>query len=83
MAINETKLNEFMAAYEPALVHAIQTRPTEYAYPVEMAPAVAAKMRAAMVKGSFNHDGHAFKGACKTLGIKHTRTAIVAFISDK
>lgn len=79
----ETKpmIDAFMAAYGPALAKARSEHPDEYAWPESLLPTVLERMRAALVRGSFNHDGYAMKGACKTLGIKHTRKAIVAYLS--
>lgn len=50
-----------------------------YAYGPESVERVAAKMQAAAISGAFNHDGAAFRAACRRLGIKHTRTAILAY----
>ena len=78
--MNTAKLDQFMAAYTPALKAAVIGHPDEYPWPVENVPVVAERMRAAIVAGSYNHSGHGFKGACKSLGIKHTRKAIAAFL---
>ncbi len=78
--VNQVKLDQFMGVYEPALREAVTHYPNEYLWPVEQVPIVAARMRAAIERNSHNHDGHAFKGACKALGIKHTRKAIDQFL---
>jgi hypothetical protein len=70
-----------MEAYETALVAAVTEHPDEYGYPVSDVPKVVERMRAAIQRGSYNHDGYAFKSACKALGIKYTRSAIEAFIT--
>lgn len=80
--MNQAKLDQFMAVYTPALERAVIDHPDEYPWPVENVPVVAARMRAAIEKGTYNHSGYAFKGACKALGIKHTRKAIAAFLED-
>lgn len=78
--MNQAKLDQFMAVYTPALEKAVTEHPDEYPWPVENVPVVAARMRAAIEKGTYNHSGRAFQGACKALGIKHTRKAIAAFL---
>jgi hypothetical protein len=62
---------------------AVTMFPKEYCWPVEQVPDVAERMTAAIVRGSFSHDGKAFSATCKTLGIKHTRKAIYAFLEGK
>ena len=74
-----TNIETFMEAYIPALADAVVKFPHEYGFPVSEVETVAAKMRAAFERGSFNHDGRAIKAACKAVGIKHTRTAILAY----
>lgn len=81
--INPKRLDEFMAIYEPALREAVLSRPAEYFWPVENVPVVAAKMRAAIERGSANKDGAAFKATCKALSIKHTYAAIYEFLGRK
>ena len=44
--------------------------------------ALAEKMIAGLVDGSANHDGSGIKRACKAVGIKHTRTAIRAYLAE-
>lgn len=73
-------LDRFMKAYESALISAVQGHPDEYAFPPSRVPEVAARMRAAIERGTYSHDGRGFRGACKALGIRHTRKAIHAFI---
>ena len=78
--INQEKLNQFMAAYEPALKTAVINHPDEYTWPIDHLPVVVARMRAAIEHNSFSNDGFAFKGACKALGIKCTYKAISQFL---
>lgn len=76
-----TNLDRFMDAYIPALADCVTRYPDEYAFPLDEVPLVAARMRAAFEKGSFNHDGRAIKAACKAVGIKHTRGALLLFFA--
>lgn len=79
--IEPAKLGTFMGVYAESLRRAVLEYPLDYTWPVEQVPTVAARMEAAIIRGSFNHDGHGFKGACKAVGIKHTRKAIIAYLS--
>lgn len=80
--INETKLAEWMTAYEAKLIEAINNYPAEYVYPASMAPTVAGKMRAAFIKQSYNKDGRAIKATCKHFGIPYTYSAINSFLQS-
>lgn len=72
------QVDAFMVAYAPALTAAHAAG--KYEWPLAMLPTVTARMRAAFEAGSYNHGGPAMRLACKALGIKHTRTAIEAFL---
>jgi hypothetical protein len=74
-------LDTWVKTYEEQLLKAVREHPEEYAYGEDKVPSVAAKMAVAFEKGTFNHDGRAIKATCRALGIKHTRTAIKAYIS--
>lgn len=74
------QLDTFMKVYEESLAEAVVKYPDDYKYPVSEAPAVAVKMRQAILTNTYNHDSKGFKIATKKLGIKHTRKAIEAFI---
>lgn len=74
-------LQAFMDIYRAALADAVAKHPDEYAWPLADVPVVAARMEAAIVRGSYNHDGRAFKATCKALGIKHTRKAIGEYLN--
>lgn len=74
-------LNRFMETYERELTIAVQAYPDEYAYPADTVPEVAGRMRAAIERGTFNHDGRGFRNTCRALGIKHTRRAIAEFLA--
>lgn len=71
----------FAAEYERQLRRAVETRPDQYCWPVEQVPAVAAKMMAAWDRRAANKDGLATVWTCKALGIKHTYTAIEAYLA--
>lgn len=71
---------KFREAYELALRAACTEHPDEYAYPADEAPAVVDKMLRAIHENKFNHAGRALRATCKALGIKHTQTAIKAFV---
>ena len=80
MIITE-RLEKFMEAYSAGLRKAIEDHPDDYPWtttiPVET---VLDRMRQAIRAGSFNHDGHGFKNACKILCIKHTRKSVINYI---
>ena len=77
-----SRVDEFMAHYEPALRWALMMYPTEYLYPLEAVPHVVCRMRVALERGSYSHHGHAFKRTCSALGIPHTLKAIEAFLTS-
>jgi hypothetical protein len=74
--------DRFAAAYERNLRKAVIEHPDEYSWPVENVAAVAAKMMAALERGSANKDGRAFRATCKELGIAYTYKAIQRFLQD-
>jgi hypothetical protein len=76
---NTRGIKAFMEAYEPSLREAVLKYPVNYAWPIENVPVVAERMKAAIERGTYNYDSHAFKITCRKLGIKHTRTAINEF----
>ena len=80
--MSEEKLNQFMAIYTPALKEAVIKYPEEYYWSVDKVPEVAEKMRAAIMRGSYDKDGRAFPVACKALGIKHTYKAITEYLNS-
>jgi hypothetical protein len=69
----------FKTTYTEALRECVLNPKHQYAYGVEKVPEVAKAMLRAVEKGSFSHDGPAFKLTAKRLGIKPTRTSILAF----
>lgn len=72
----------FAEAYQEALITAIEQHPDEYAYPVSEAQIVVSRMLAAIERNSFSTSGRAFPAACKALGIRYTRKAILAFWNE-
>lgn len=77
----EKNVEEFCKSYLKNLENAVKTNPTEYLYSIEECPKVVEKMKAAFIRGSYNHDGQAIKATCKELGIKPTRTAMEAYFN--
>lgn len=94
--MNKKKLAEFEKVYFKHLSTAVLEHPEDYPWaygPTEIRGnlyskvldrmsvlQVADKMIAAVERGSFNKEGHAFKATCKELGIKHTYKAIDEFL---
>ena len=77
------RFEEFARLYRPALADARARFPEEYPWPAEDVPEVADKMLDAVERGRFNKDGRAFKTVCRQLGIKHTYTAIRAYLKGQ
>lgn len=72
-----------MAAYEPALYAALKSHPDDYAYGPEEVPRFLPIWRKTLQSGNFNHSGPAMRGACRALGIRPTRKAILAFLAGE
>lgn len=72
--------NKFFKVYESKLREAVERKPGEYAYGVDLVPVVVQKVRAAWDRRTANKDGAACKATCKELGIKHTYTAIYEYL---
>jgi len=73
---------KFLEVYTRRLTADVGKNPQDFGYVVAMVPAIAAKMVAAMAKGSANvHDSRAIKGTCKELGIRHTIRAIKEYLN--
>ena len=81
MTTRETNVNRFCESYSDCLLQALADRPEDYAYRPDDIPDVADRMRAAFIRGSYNHNGYAMRLACKAVGIKHTRKAMEAFFN--
>lgn len=78
-----TGLDRFMEVYSRELLAAVEGHPDEYAFPASQVPDVLARMRVALERGSFNYQGRALRTTCRTLGLSHTRAAIVAFVGRR
>jgi hypothetical protein len=79
--MDEVRLGFFNDAYLAGLTKAASEG--KCAWPAEQAHVVHRKMMDAIRERGFksvNHDGPGFRYACKQLGIKHTRTAIEAYL---
>lgn len=76
-----SNFDTFMQIYTEQLEKAVRNYPTEYTWPVENVPTVAAKMRVAFMNRTYNKDGRAIKATCKVLGIKYTYTAINEYLA--
>lgn len=71
----------FLDEYRTQLKLAVESRPEDYAWPISDFDIVFERMSRAIERGSFNKDSEAIKKTCKSLGIKHTYSAIKEFIS--
>lgn len=72
----------FIEHFKPAWERAVTDYPEEYGRGLSAADAqrVSANMFAALVTGSYHHEGRAMKAACKALGIEYKRKSIEAFL---
>lgn len=78
-------LDRWMETYTDKLREAMTRDAKEYGVPEAVTPAeyathVAGRMRHAFERGSYSKDGKAITATCKHFGIKHTYTAINAFL---
>ncbi len=73
---------KFGEAYRAGLTAAASAPANGYYYGPDKALEVANKMLTAIdaAPGHVNYAGQGFKNACKALGIKHTRKAILAYL---
>lgn len=74
----QVPFDTFASVYTAELEKAVRSRPSEYAWPVDMVPSVAGRMMIALRAKTANKDSHAFRATCKRFGIKHTYQAIYA-----
>lgn len=82
--VDEKRMVAFEAAYADGLRRAVEERPDEYLWAGEDAVGkVVAKMMTAVRTDSHNHGSRGFALACRTLGIKHTRAAIRAYLAGQ
>lgn len=70
----------FFKVYYEQLAEAVANHPEEYAWNIEQLPEVFARMKAAILKGTFNKDSRAIKATCKQLYLKHTYKEIKAYL---
>ncbi len=78
-----TSYDLFYAVYVGNLRYQVETHPEQYRWPANEAPAVAVRTVYGLATGIANKDSAAIKAACKALGIKHTYTALRAYLTDK
>ena len=81
--MNAERFALFSAAYHEGLRAAVEANPEDYDYGPEGAPVVVARIMATISAQGINAVsvlGGGFRRACKALGIKHTRKAIVAYL---
>lgn len=87
MPINAAKFETFSNAYREGLEEAVRAKPEDYftqgATPEKYAEIVSARMLGNIAAGKHmqnNYDSHGFRNACKKVGIKHTRKAILEYL---
>ena len=85
--MNQEKFALFSEAYRKGLQEAVAAKPEDYftqgATPEVYAETVSKRMLDHIGGGKHfgvNYEGGGFRRACKTLGIKHTRKAILAYL---
>ena len=85
VAIVKERLDVFFSTLEPLLVKNIEKNPEKFGYPVsDVARVLASTKQKVEVAGTFLvilKDTDTIKATCKVLGIKHTYTAINAFLA--
>lgn len=82
--MNNARFEQFSAAYRAGLLAAVSAPESGYHYGPDKVPEVADKMLAAIASKPMgvNYSGEGFKNACKALGIKSTRKAILEFLNS-
>lgn len=75
-----SNLETFLTVYADSLRDCRSKDNSKYVWSIEELPLVTERMQAAIKRGSYSHDGAAFRETCKRLGIKYTRKAIEAYI---
>lgn len=76
-AFIDERVKKFFETYENSLHRMYFEKPDQY---LEIFALTVARMKEAILKGSFNKDSDAFKLTCKELKIKHTYKAIEAYL---
>jgi len=79
--MSDTNRERFIMALTAAYVELFANDP-EYAYSASRCTpeGLAVKMTDSMIANTANHEGAGFRKACKAVGLKHTRTAIRAYL---
>lgn len=80
-ADSSSRTDVFLSVYARELASAHAAHPEQYGWPIEDLPVILQRMRAAILRRSFNKDSPAFKRTCKELGIPHTYKAIQTFLT--
>ncbi len=82
MTLNSEHFQNFGRAYLDGLTQAHLTHPDDYGYKTEEVPIVCNRMLTKIASSPYgvNYDGQGLKNACKALGIKHTRKAIIEYL---
>ena len=85
--MNQEKFKTFSEAYRVGLEEAVTAKPEDYfmqgATPAQFAEVVSKKMMGNIEAGRHfqnNYDSPGFRRACKKVGIKHTRKAILEYL---
>lgn len=71
---------KFLEEYKKQLIISITANPEQYSWTIDTLEEVFGRMKAAIIRGSFNKDTPAFKRTCKVLKIKHTYRDIETFL---
>lgn len=78
----KTNKQKFMEVYSDCLYDCVRDSPELYGYSIDRVPSVVKKMSDAINRLVFNHDGLAFKMACKRLNIEYKRQSILNFLKS-
>ena len=78
----KTNKQKFIEAYSECLYDCVRDNPELYGYSIDKVPSVIKKMSDAINQLVFNHDGLAFKMACKKLNIEYKRQSIINYLKS-
>ncbi len=82
--LNPDRVREFIRHYEAGLRQAIVDKPQDYPWVGSLDISVVVdRMRQAIADGTYNHGGRGFLLACRSIGIKHTKTSIEAYLRER
>jgi hypothetical protein len=76
----KTNKQKFIEVYSECLYDCVRDNPELYGYSIDQVPSVVKKMADAINRLSFNHDGLAFKMACKRLNVEYKRQSILNYL---